>query len=103
MVVIYDSNLTEPPSSIHCFRDVTLYSKFFLNFDNIIKCPKGTRTLYWNWIKKYGAHDFIDDLILENEEESGIVISNENGNIRAERIDEFNYGDLINILKRYKI
>ena len=74
MVVIYDCSLTEPPSSIHCFRDVTLYSKFFLKNDNVIVCPKGTRSLYWKWIKKYGAHDFVEDLILNHENQVGIEV-----------------------------
>lgn len=103
MVIIYDSNLTEPPSSVHCFRDVTLYSKVFLSFNNILRCPKGTRSMYWSWIKKYGAHDFIDQLILEEEEEDGITVSEFGGNVQIKSINESNYGTLINILKQYKI
>lgn len=103
MVVIYSSNLTEPPSSVHCFRDVTLYAKVFLNFNNILQCPRGTRSMYWKWIKKYGAHDFVEDLILEEENQSGLLVSQSNANIQIDSINELNYGFLINTLKRYKI
>lgn len=74
MVIIFDCQLTEPPSSIHCFRDVTLYSEIFLKNENIIKCPSGTRSFYWKWIKKYGAHDFIDAVISEEEKQEGVSV-----------------------------
>ena len=36
--------LTEPPSSVHCFRDVTLYSESILwNNENIIDVPEGDK------------------------------------------------------------
>lgn len=101
MIIIYDCQLTEPPSSIHCFRDVTLFSNTFLRADNLIKCPKGTRTIYWNWIKQYGAHDFIKYLMKEDEDQSGITVGRMKANIKVNLINEFNYGDIINVLKKY--
>lgn len=98
MVIIYDCELTEPPSSVHCFRDVTLYTKVFLGFDNLIKCPKGTRSLYWKWVKKYGAHDFVAELLLRDEEQEGLTIG-KNDMIRVGILNEVNYGLLINKLK----
>lgn len=99
MVVIYDSMLTEPPSSIHCFRDVTLYSSVFLEANNLIKCPKGTKSMYWKWIKRYGAHDFIDELLIDEEEQSGILVG-ERKNIHCEILNEYNYSEVINKLKK---
>lgn len=98
MVIIYDSVLTEPPSSIHCFRDVTLYNKMFLENDNLIRCPRGTRSMYWKWIKSYGAHDFIDELLIASESESGLSVG-VNKDIKCDAINEVNYGLIINILK----
>lgn len=98
MVIIYDSVLTEPPSSVHCFRDVTLYAHMFLGIDNIIRCKKGTRSLYWNWIKQYGAHDFVKEIILEHEVQQGCTVG-PMGRFSFEVINEYNYGDLINQLK----
>lgn len=101
MVIIYDCELTEPPSSILCFRDVTLFSKIFLNADNLIKCPKGTRSMYWEWIKGYGAHDFVEQLLRYEERQSGLIVASKNANITVNVINEYNYGDIINRLKMY--
>lgn len=60
--------MTEPPSEITCFRDVTLFAKTWVFEDILLECPKGTRKLYWDWLKSRGAHDFVSDLILEGEE-----------------------------------
>lgn len=98
MVLIFDCELTEPPSSISCFRDVTLYSKVFLDCQNLIKCPRGTKTMYWNWIKGYGAHDFVDQIILKGERQEGMTIG-KNGSVKFDVIDEYSYVNLIAILK----
>lgn len=98
MVVIYDSLLTEPPSSVYCFRDVTLYVNMFLESENLIVCPKGTRTMYWNWIKKYGAQDFVSDLLTEKEIQSGLTVGIKK-EIDCKILNEFNYGKLINLIK----
>jgi len=101
MVVIYDSVLTEPPSSVHCFRDVTLYSNIFLESENLIRCPKGTRSIYWSWIKQYGAHDFIEGLLTEEESQYGICVG-ENKNIHCSIINERNLSEIINKLVKFK-
>jgi hypothetical protein len=98
MVLIFDCELTEPPSSISCFRDVTLYSKVFLDCQNLIKCPRGTKTMYWNWIKGYGAHDFVDQIIVKGERQEGMTIG-KNGSVKFDVIDEYSYVNLIAILK----
>ena len=101
MVIIFDCELTEPPSSIHCFRDVTLFSKIFLNADNLIKCPEGARSMYWRWIKRYGAHDFVEQLLKVGESQSGLTVARKRANITVDVISEFNYGVIINRLKIY--
>jgi hypothetical protein len=69
----------------------------------VIKCPKGTKTVYWKWLKGYGAHDFIDEIILGSERQSGLTIGRK-GLVRCDLIDEGNYGRLIaslgNIIKK---
>lgn len=98
MVLIFDCELTEPPSSVSCFRDVTLYSKVFLDCENLIKCPRGTKTMYWNWIKRYGAHDFVDQIILKEERQEGMTVG-QDGYVKFDVIDENSYVNLIAILK----
>jgi len=94
MVIIFDCRLTEPPSSINCFRDVTLYSNVFLKNENLIKCPIGTRSIYWRWIKSFGAQDFVEQLLKEGEHQDGITVGAD-GYIRTKEINASNYSDLL--------
>jgi len=98
MVVIYDSVLTEPPSSVHCFRDVTLYSNVFLNASNLLQCPKGTRSMYWKWIKEYGAHDFIEEILTSEEYQEGIYVGKDK-KVNFSFINESNLSLIINNLR----
>ena len=68
------SCFTEPPSEIACFRDVTLFAQTWVFEDILLECPRGTRKLYWDWLKSHGAHDFISELIREGEESSYYTI-----------------------------
>lgn len=99
MVIIYDSSLTEPPSSVYCFRDLTLYSEIFLNNENLLLCKKGTRTTYWNWVKRYGAHDFIKQIVTIEENQQGVSIGR-NKDIHCESINEVNLSQVITMLKK---
>ena len=98
MVIIYDSVLTEPPSSIYCFRDVTLYTNIFLKGENILCCPKGMKSMYWKWVKSYGAHDFIEEIIVQGENQSGLTVGVKK-NINCNYINELNINDVINKIK----
>jgi hypothetical protein len=102
MKLIIDSVLSEPPSEISCFRDVTLYGKTFIFEDVLLSCKKGTRTLYWEWLKKHGAHDFISYLLTDEEKESGFRISNKRGNVNIDRICVTNLDFIIQCLTSVK-
>lgn len=98
--LIIDSSLSEPPSEISCFRDVTLYGKVFIFEDVLVECPIGTRSIYWKWLKKHGAHDFISELIL-SDEEHGVKISPHKGNITTEKITADTLSHVIKCLRIY--
>lgn len=100
--LIIDACLSEPPSKIYCFRDLTLYAKCFIFESVLLKCNKGTRTFYRDWLKNYGAYDFIDDLILLEEKEYGFTIGNQGCNINTESIDYNNLSYLISSIKNCK-
>ena len=102
MNLIIDSYLCEPPSEISCFRDVTLYGKTFIFEDVLLKCEKGTRSSYWKWLKRHGAHDFISQLIIDNEREHGFSITKRGGNLNIDRIDVFNLNFIISSLVSLK-
>ena len=99
MNLIIDSHLCEPPSEVACFRDVTLYGKIFIFEDVLLRCRTGTRSLYWNWLKAHGAHDFVSALILDHEVESGFKISPSRGNLSIDRINAFNLNLIISRIR----
>ena len=74
MILVIDAALSEPPSSVHCFRDVSLYANVFKSLDVLTACPKQTKDIYWHWLKKHGAMDFKKDILHYNEEKRGIHI-----------------------------
>lgn len=92
------SCFTEPPSEIACFRDVTLFAQTWVFEDVLLECPRGTRKLYWDWLKSHGAHDFISELIREGEGSCYYTIKpNTPANIVVDRI---NYDNLQYIIGR---
>lgn len=99
MNLIIKSYLCEPPSSISCFRDVTLYGSVYIFEDILISCKKGTRTAYWNWLKRHGAHDYISYLILDHEEVEGFTIGKKKCNINVDRIIHTNLNHIIRCIK----
>jgi hypothetical protein len=99
MNLIIDSSLCAPPSEVPCFRDVTLYGKIYTFEDILLKCRPGTKSIYWRWLKKHGAHDFISQLITDLEIEAGFNISPTGGNINIDRINCDNLNFVISCLK----
>ena len=89
MNLIIEAPLSEPPSEISCFRDVTLYGKTFIFDDVLLVCKKGTRSIYWNWLKQHGAHDFISYLLTDKEKESGFLIHTKKGDLTLDRINYY--------------
>ena len=103
MILIIESCLTEPPSEITCFRDITLFSKLFIFEDILLECKPGTRAIYWNWLKSHGAHDFISQLVLDSEKQSGYTIKTTRGaNYKTDRINYDNFKDIIYTLRSLK-
>lgn len=99
MKLIIDSTLCEPPSEIYPFRDVTLYAKTYIFDDVLLRCKEGTRSSYWEWLKKYGAHDFISDLIKEADQEHGFLIASKKANLNITKISYTNLNFIISVLK----
>jgi hypothetical protein len=100
MLVIIDAKLCEPPSSVACFRDVTLYSNCFLNASVLVECNKDLRDIYWLWLKRRGAFDFVEDFI-SPDREKGMLIK-QGGNISVDRIIESNLNFIVGRLSAVK-
>jgi len=100
--LIIDCSLSEPPSEISTFRDVTLFGKTYCFDDILLCCPKGTRSTYWDWLKTHGAHDYITYLIRHHEPESGILMHPEEGDIVIDKITCFNLNYIISVLNKFR-
>jgi hypothetical protein len=98
MPVLISCTLSEPPSSIHCFRDITLYSSCFLEKTVLLECEKDIQDLYWRWLKQRGAWDFIADIVPQNKE-AGITIREKSAAISVPRIDYDNLNFIISRLR----
>ena len=99
MNVIFEAYLCEPPSSIHCFRDITLYTACFIKKNVLLECEREQKDLYYKWLKNYGAYDFIDDIISINRE-IGYRVGRQKANRKIEKINEHNLNYVINNLKK---
>ena len=87
MILVLQSTLSAPPSSIHCFRDLSLYASVFRQLEVVTSCTDGSKDIYWNWLKKHGAMDFIKDIVPE-ELSIGFKIGDSNGvNFKIPRLD----------------
>lgn len=98
MNVIIEAYLSEPPSSIHCFRDVTLYANCIINKTVLVECEKFEKDMYYKWLKSFGAYDFVEDIVSINREQ-GFKIGLNKGNIAVDRINEINLNEIITKLK----
>lgn len=92
--VIIEAYLSEPPSSIHCFRDVTLYANCIINKTVLVECEKYEKDMYYKWLKSFGAYDFVEDIV-SIDKEKGYKIGLNKGNIAIDRISEVNLNLII--------
>ena len=97
--LIIEAALSAPPSEVSCFRDITLYSKTYIFEDVLLVCEEGTRSFYWEWLKRHGAHDFVSYLLKDTESESGFFIGSKNANLNIDSFNIHNLNFIISVLK----
>ena len=84
-MVIIESTLTAPPSEVCLFRDITLFSRIFLQENVVLECEKEEIDFYYKWLKDKAAWDYVEDFIKPNTE-TGFSIRKKNANICVEKI-----------------
>lgn len=101
MNLIIDAELTEPPSEVSVFRDVTLYSSVFLNMEVLLFCESDMKDLYWYWLKQRGAFDFVEDIVCKRVE-PGYIMATKDANLQIKflRVETLNF--VIQRLQRFK-
>ena len=102
MIVSISAIFCEPPSNTTCFRDVTLFSSCLLDNQNLLECEKGLEDIYWKWLKRYGAWDFIEDIVEPNYP-AQISIREKKASITVDRIGYRNLNNIISNLKKYSL
>ena len=93
-MVIIDAELSAPPSEVCLFRDITLYSNFFLKKEIVLECPKEERDYYYKWLKNMCAWDYVLDFV-NPDTEIGITIRPNKANILIDKIDYGNFNTVI--------
>ena len=99
--VIFEAYLSEPPSSVHCFRDATLYAACLAKLNVLIECDQDNKDFYYTWLKNNGAYDFVDEIV-EVGIEKGYRIGTFKANLQIERIDYSNLNTVINFIRKLK-
>jgi hypothetical protein len=89
VILTLQATLSAPPSSVHCFRDVTLYANVFCNLEVIISCECDSKDLYWKWLKRHGAMDFIKDIVPKEHAVGYIIGDDQPANFTIPKLDEF--------------
>ena len=98
MNLIIDAGLTEPPSEVAVFRDVTLYSSVFLEYDILLECVNDMKDMYWYWLKRKGAFDYVEDFI-EHGMEHGVTIRPNRSTISVKYLRAETLNDVITRLR----
>lgn len=96
-----DGLLTEPPSQVTVFRDVTLYAHTFCKMDILVESEADARDIYYHWLKSTGAFDFIEDIV-EYETEDGVSIrymfSDRPASLKLKSLGYHNYNKVLTFL-----
>jgi len=101
MNIIIHAGLSEPPSSIACFRDVTLYGACFVKANVLVECRRSMKDVYYKWLKEHGAYDFIKEIV-KPKEEFGFRIGYEGSNFRVDKITAHNLNMIITRLNSFR-
>ena len=104
MDLIIDGSLTAPPSQVYCFRDISLYVKCFLDRNIFVECKKDEIDLYWYWLKRNNAYDFVDGMVRSGEVIGFKIGPKRKSNLKIESIDYYNQSFVLkNISKMLRI
>lgn len=101
MNLLLAGRLCRPPSSVHCFRDITLYAHVFTEFQVLLTCAPHNKDRNWRWLKRHGAMDYIQDIV-DYDTEPGVLIGPERPcAIHLERLTEHGLNRVISHLSVY--
>ena len=101
MLLLIDSLLTEPPSEVTIFRDITLYASTFKKMTILVEADADARDIYFDWLKSRGAVDFVEDII-DYEVEQGKSIrymhSDRSASLKVRSLGYHNFNKVLTFL-----
>jgi len=99
MKLLIDGKLAFPPSSIECFRDVTLYSRIFGNYEVLVESRDKHKDIIWHHLKDNGAFDYVDDIVGHGTEAGFSLSYKKRCNICVTRVTANNLNFIITRLR----
>ena len=102
MPVIFDARLTEPPSWVYSFRDASLYVNVFIKKDVLVECDRASKDIYYEWLKKYCALDFVEQIVSTREAVLGFRVGLTRAEITIDKLVPENLNSVISRLNRLK-
>lgn len=102
MPIIVDARLTEPPSWVQSFRDVSMYVSVFIKKDVLVECNQSSKDIYHRWLKRYGALDFVEEIISTKEAVVGFRIGISRANLTIDRLVPENLNTVIQRLSVFR-
>ena len=97
MHIIINAQLVNPPTSVSCFRTLTMVAHIFLNHDVLIETDF-EKDAYYKFLKKFGAMDYVEDIVSIGEE-TGLRFDIEPKFAPSHVIDRIDHYNLNNCLK----
>jgi hypothetical protein len=91
--IIFDGELTIPPNSYHCSRDLLFFLKLWKAYETIlIRVEQDSLDFYYDWLKRNYFFDHVDGIIHFEEKEEGLIVGYKDPyHYRIEKINEYNY------------
>lgn len=102
MNLIVAATLSEPPTESLFFRQITYLAHKQLSMDCLIEVEREMKDAYYKFLLKQGLLDDIDDIIIPQENVSGLRLSHEkviDPFIRLEAITGQNFKQILSLIQ----
>lgn len=98
-MLIINGHLMFPPSEVSCFRDITLYAHVFVEIPVLVQVESEHVDSCYHYMKQTGSFDYVQDIVLPNQEHGVLLSDIPPLDIRARRIWAGNLNRLITELQ----
>ena len=102
MSLIIVSDLINPPSEGLYFRHLTMVSALDFKQDVLIESEKEYVDIYYNYLKKKGLYDFVEEFIQPEWRVDGIRVDTELNYPKTIKTNYIRYENVENLIKQIK-